>query len=342
MIKESFLTLNHVSIAYQKNTVINDCQLSLAQGKILSLLGSSGCGKSTLLKAIAGLLPISHGEITLDNTLIAKTGYQKSPKKRGVGMIFQDYALFPHLTVSENVSFGLHQLNDKHRRCLAGLSLVRLDQFADRYPHELSGGQQQRVAIARALVCKPKVLLFDEPFSNLDVAVRKTLMEDIKQLLNDHEMTAIFVTHDRNEAFAMADNIAIMRDGAIAQFGKPEMLYDHPADADIATFLGYGMVLPVSETANGWQTAIGMIDKKHQQAITFWQQDDGTNHVYLRPHQLHLSVDPAGQAIVKDYSFRGDLLIYQLQVGETTFESISQQRFNRGQRVNVKLALTSN
>ncbi|PID66681.1 MAG: hypothetical protein CR975_01695 [Gammaproteobacteria bacterium] len=335
------LMIDHLDIAYDQQVVIKQCHFTLPRGRILSLLGPSGCGKSTLLKAIAGLLPIQSGTITLGDKVISAANRQIPPEQRSVGMIFQDYALFPHLTVADNVAFGLHQLSkaERQKKCREGLALVRLSELAERYPHELSGGQQQRVAIARTLVCEPDVMLFDEPFSNLDVAVRQALADDIKSLLKNHQITAIFVTHDKNEAFAMADDIAIIKEGEIEQFGTPQQLYDKPKNRYIAEFLGSGMILSAQSDDAGWQTPIGYIDKKDQANILRWQTKNKQTEIYLRPHQVGMVKDNEGQAVIESIGFRGDLLVYRLRLPNETVTSLSSQRFHIGERVSLSLNL---
>lgn len=334
------LIVDNIKIAYGNNTIIENCSFTLPPGRILSLLGSSGCGKSTLLKAIAGLLPIQAGRIELDTTLIAAPGHLLSPEKNKVGMIFQDYALFPHLTVVKNVEFGLHKLPKKqrHSKAMQGLELVRLSDFANRYPHELSGGQQQRVAIVRALVCQPTLLLFDEPFSNLDVSVRATLMQDIRELLKSQHITAIFVTHDRTESFTMADDIAVIRDGGIAQMGTPEQLYDAPKDREIAEFLGSGVILSAKATPDGWQTELGIIPTAAADDIVIWQDGEQSN-IYLRPRQIHIAPNPNGNAVITGARFRGDLYVYQLAVGDKSIELVCPDRWSVATTVDLALAL---
>lgn len=338
---EQQLIIENVDIAYDQHTVIKQCHLTLPQGNILSLLGPSGCGKSTLLKAIAGLLPIERGVIRLGEKVISKPNQQIPPEQRGVGMIFQDYALFPHLTVADNIAFGLHKLSktERQKKCQEGMELVRLSELAARYPHELSGGQQQRVAIARSLVCEPSVMLFDEPFSNLDVAVRQALADDIKSLLKSRQITAIFVTHDKNEAFAMADDIAIIKDGEIEQFGTPQQLYDTPKNRYIAEFLGNGTILSAQENNGNWQTAIGTIPPDQQDQVLLWQTDKAQTEIYLRPHQIRITADNNGQAFIESYHFRGDLLVYRLRLPNQQVNFLSSQRFNVGERVNLQLNL---
>lgn len=310
------LIVNNIEIRYANTVVIESCSFSLEQGRILSLLGASGCGKSTLLKAIAGLLPLSAGKIYLNDALIASSKESLAPQRRGIGMIFQDYALFPHLTVMDNVMFGLRKQKKSIRQQKAkdALALVKLSDYAKRYPHELSGGQQQRVAIARALVCEPKVLLFDEPFSNLDTEIRHTLINEIKQLLKARDMSAIFVTHDKTEAFSLADDIAVLDKGKIIQIGEPQTLYQHPANRYIAELLGHGVVLSAQKTANAWQTELGHIPLDKTEHFTIWQDDKNVNQasIFLRPQQINLLPDDNGNSYISARIFFGDYYHYTL------------------------------
>lgn len=205
----SCLQVENVSCRYNGRNVLEQLSLSVADNEIVCLLGASGCGKTTLLKAIAGLLPLAEGEIRLGATLLDGPGVSVPPEARNIGMIFQDYALFPHLTVADNVGFGLTRLDRpaRQQQVEEALTLVKLQGLGDRYPHQLSGGQQQRVAIARALVCKPKLMLLDEPFSNIDTQVRMKLILEIRTLLKQQGIGAIFVSHSKEEAFAFADRL---------------------------------------------------------------------------------------------------------------------------------------
>lgn len=334
------LIVDNIKIAYGKTVIIENCSFSLPQGYILALQGASGCGKSTLLKAIAGLLPIQTGKIELDDTVIATPTYRLAPEENKVGMIFQDYALFPHLTVLQNVAFGLHRLaaKDREAKAKAGLELVQLSRFADRYPHELSGGQQQRVSIVRALVCEPSLLLFDEPFSNLDISVRTVLMQDIRKLLKSLNITAIFVTHDRTESFTMADEIGIIRDKTIAQIGEPQQLYDAPIDREVAEFLGSGVMLSAENTADGWQTDLGLVPHAMADKIIIWQ-DDEQHTVYLRPRQIQMTPNENGEAIITNRYFRGDFYVYQLTFSDKNIELLSQTRLLIDTKVNLAFRL---
>lgn len=335
------MIIDNISVAYGHQQVIQDCSFSLSSGTILSLLGASGCGKSTLLKAIAGLLPLSNGRILLGEEVIAEPARQPDYAQRQIGMIFQDYALFPHLSVAENVKFGLHQLNrdEQQQRCDQALQTIKLSNLAERYPHELSGGQQQRVAIARTLVCRPKLILFDEPFSNIDVNNREALMDEIKTLLKSQNITAIFVTHDKTEAFAMADEIAILEQGKIAQIDRPQQLYDHPHNHHIADFLGSGTLLPATQVANQWQTPIGKINAQQPQILTL-QPNKSQTMLFLRPHQINIEADEQGLAIVQASHFKGDLQSYLLALPECQISITTQQRFSIGQKLKLSLNLT--
>ena len=234
------LSIENLSCSYQSQTVVKDFNLLVGEGaddgEIVCLFGKSGCGKSTVLKAVAGLIEIDGGRIQVNGSVVNDARHFVAPEQRRVGMIFQDYALFPHLTVLENVAFSLPKSQWAEAEEL--LQLVNLSDKAQSYPHQLSGGQQQRVAIARALAAKPEVLLMDEPFSNIDHQIRYDLIREIRQILKQKNISTIFVTHNKAEAFAFADKIAVMREGAVAQCDAVERVYLQPADSDIGLLLG--------------------------------------------------------------------------------------------------------
>lgn len=240
---DDLLKLDDVSLAYDTPEgllpVVNHLSLGLQKGHIGCLLGASGCGKTTVLRAIAGFEPLRSGTIYLGNTLLSSPGFQVEPQDRNVGMMFQDYALFPHLTIEKNVGFGLRQWDKDKRiaRVRDMLDLVSLADVAKRYPHELSGGQQQRVALARALAPEPELLLLDEPFSNLDVDTRERLAFEVRDILKDTGHTALLVTHNQAEAFAIADRIGVMEKGVIVQWDTPYGLHHQPASAFVADFV---------------------------------------------------------------------------------------------------------
>lgn len=238
------LKLDRLALAYERERgqllpVVQDLSLSLEQGHIGCLLGPSGCGKTTVLRSIAGFEPPRAGTIELAGRIISSASHQLAPEHRQVGMMFQDYALFPHLTVEQNIAFGLRR-QDKARRSLRVdelLSLTALESMRARYPHELSGGQQQRVALARALAPEPQLLLLDEPFSNLDVDTRERLAYEVRDILQKTGHTAMLVTHNQAEAFAIADRIGVMRQGMIEQWGTPFQLDQRPASEFVADFI---------------------------------------------------------------------------------------------------------
>lgn len=232
------LQLSHVSRFYGEVRAVDDVSLSLAGGEFICLLGPSGCGKSTLLRLISGLEPLGGGQIFIDGQEAAGPSRFIPPERRGIGLMFQDYALFPHLTVLENVAFGLSNLPRRTRRqaAMAALSPVGMEHFANAYPHTLSGGEQQRVALARGLAPKPKIMLMDEPFSGLDQRLRDEVREQTVEILAASGAAVLMVTHDPEEAMLLADRIAMMRAGRLIQVGPPDELYFHPADAAVAEF----------------------------------------------------------------------------------------------------------
>ncbi|AKC88421.1 hypothetical protein WQ53_13950 [Pseudoxanthomonas suwonensis] len=282
------LELDRIAVAYPaaggRRTVVEALSLRLPRGGIGCLLGPSGCGKTTVLRAIAGFEPLQAGRIVLDGRTVAGDGVDLPPERRRVGVMFQDYALFPHLDVAGNVGFGLRRLarDARAQRVRAMLELVGLATLAGRYPHELSGGQQQRVALARALAPAPDLLLLDEPFSNLDIHTRERLAGEVRGLLKATGTTALLVTHDQAEAFAMADGIGVMDRGRLLQWGDAATLYRTPADRMVAGFVGRGALVPAQ--------TLGL---------------PGTGDVLLRPEHLRPDPDGAVWATVLERAFRG-------------------------------------
>ena len=242
----AMLELRGLGQSYGAKQVLSELSLSLQEGEIACLLGSSGCGKTTALRCIAGFESLRSGEIWLAGERIAAAGFDKPAHLRGVGMVFQDYALFPHLDVAANVAFGLQALSVAERKVRVAemLDVVGLATLAAAYPHELSGGQQQRVALARALAPRPRLLLLDEPFSNLDVELRQRLSHEVRAILKAQGITAIMVTHDQHEAFAVADKVGVMHEGRLQQWASPYELYHQPATRYVADFIGQGAFVP--------------------------------------------------------------------------------------------------
>lgn len=272
---------------FASNTVLDRIDLRLAPGQVLALLGPSGCGKTTLLKLLAGLTPVApgHGRIRFGDTLVAGDGQFVPPEQRGLGMVFQDYALWPHMSVGRNVSFALEMRSvarsERAGRVAQALEVVGLKGFADRQPSSLSGGQQQRVALARAIVARPQVLLFDEPLSNLDRELRESLCHEMGLLLRAMGTTAVYVTHDQEEAFALADQVAVMHAGRIQQLSSPEQLMASPASALVADFLKLGNVLHADEIPPAWRVAAHALARGDQH-----------RHLFIPQGAMQLGTDP--------------------------------------------------
>ncbi len=279
------LRLSGIRHAYGANTVLRGIDLEVGAGEILCLLGPSGDGKTTLLRLIAGLEPLQAGRIELGGQVIAEPGRELPPEQRHVGFVFQDYALFPHLTVAENVAFGLRAVPRGERAWLVAEALARvgLETQARSWPHMLSGGQQQRVALARALAPRPQVLLLDEAFASLDARLREQVRDDTLHVLQTAGIPAVIVTHDAEEAMFMADRIALMRSGRVVQLGTPQALYLHPCEPFVATFLGEVNRMPARIRAGWAETAIGRLPAGGLA--------EGRAEVLLRPEGLRL-VDP--------------------------------------------------
>ena len=285
--------------------VIEALNLELTGGELLTLLGPSGCGKTTTLRLIAGLERPDSGTILLNGQDITRT----PPERRGIGMVFQDYALFPHLSVLQNVLFGLHRLGGPERRARAQdtLALVGLTAFETRFPHQLSGGQAQRVALARALAARPSILLLDEPFSNLDAALRHTTRQDVRQILKSSGITTLLVTHDQEEALAFSDRMVVMRLGQIEQQGTPQDVYLRPSSPFVANFLGHSNLL--SGSAQGWTAQIAL----GQLALS--RETHGAVLVSVRPEQLQLAAngEDGMEVEVVGVEFQGRQTTYRLR-----------------------------
>ena len=288
-----------------KARILDDVSVSAPKGSCLVILGPSGCGKTTLLRAIAGLQPISDGKIFLCGQEVSGSQVEIPPEQRDVGMVFQDWALFPHLTVIENIVFGLPREKRKNltNDVIELLHMAGIADLADRVPSSLSGGQKQRVALARALAPKPKVLLLDEPFSSLDTGLRLEVRSEVAALLRSLDVTSIFVTHDQDEAFSLGDQVAVMNDGKVVQQDTPSEIYRHPINRWVAGFVG---------KAN---TVIGLASGKQAEtvfgAINLCHDAHGDVDVLVRPEEISLS--PGGMATVTEVDFYGHDSVYVLQ-----------------------------
>lgn len=309
------LEVNNVSIAYGTTTVVRDVSLRLAQGEIGCLLGPSGCGKTTLLRAIGGFEPVRAGSIALQDEVVSQADASVPPQHRDIGMVFQDHALFPHLNVAGNVGFGLHHLPTTKRstRVQDMLELVGLQGMGQRWPHEMSGGQQQRVALARALAPQPSLLLMDEPFSSLDTSMREAIAREVRAILKRAKATALMVTHDQNEAFAMADNVGVMSAGQLMQWGSAVQVYCRPSSRKVAQFVGEGALLAAKPAVSGtWQTALGTLPASHPHIA-----DTQGTHVLLRPEHVRIGSEGV-TAQVQESAFRGSHFLYTLALEDDT------------------------
>ncbi|MGH9577271.1 MAG: ABC transporter ATP-binding protein, partial [Terriglobales bacterium] len=252
---ESLLAVQDLHHAYDGHTVVRGLSFALQRGAIGCLLGPSGCGKTTVLRCIAGFETPSAGRILLNGAVVSSAQQNLPPEKRRIGMVFQEHALFPHLSAARNISFGLARKNSSEERVQELALLTGITELLGKYPHELSGGQQQRVALARALAPRPELLLLDEPFSNLDVDLRERLSPEVRDIIKASGATAVLVTHDQQEAFAMADEIGVLHDGRIQQWDSAYNLYHRPANRFVADFVGQGVFLP-AKGLNGRQIEI--------------------------------------------------------------------------------------
>ncbi|MFE7135102.1 ABC transporter ATP-binding protein [Streptomyces sp. NPDC057638] len=287
------------------NRVLDGLDLTVPAGELAAVLGPSGCGKTTLLRVVAGFLTPDAGEVTIDGRTVTGPGTQIAPERRGVGIVAQEGALFPHMTVARNVAFGLIGVDRAERRARTGamLELVGLDGYGERMPHELSGGQQQRVALARALAPRPSLVLLDEPFNALDSALRAGLRSDVRTALRAAGATALLVTHDQEEALSSADLVAVVRDGRVAQCATPHELYTRPVDPWVASFVGEAVELPASVDGDHALTPLGRIPLAPSPAE---RQGARTGTVVLRPEQLVLTPDGTGpRAVVTEIRFHG-------------------------------------
>ena len=342
------LELRSVSLGYQGRTVVSDLDLSVERGSIACLLGPSGCGKTTALRGVAGFEPLLAGQILLAGRSVSRVGYTVPPEQRRIGMVFQDYALFPHLRVGDNVGFGLHGLaaTERERRVGFWLEVVGLAGMDRAWPHELSGGQQQRVALARALAPEPDLILMDEPFSNLDPELRDSLAREVGELLRERGATALLVTHDQHEAFAMADRIGIFEAGRLQQWDTPYDIYHWPASAFVAGFIGEGVMVEARLLADGAvELPFGRIEAANRSAPAPATRPPlgapGQVRVLLRPDDvIHDDASPHTARVIRK-AFRGAQILYTLELdGGVTALSLVPSHHDHaiGSRIGIRIA----
>lgn len=307
------LQLDAIACQYDGHPVVRGVSFALESGQIACLLGPSGCGKTTTLRAIAGLEPLTAGRILIRGAVASRAGFTLPPEKRALGMVFQDHALFPHLSVADNVAFALRRQSReaRARRVEECLELVRLQGMGERFPHELSGGQQQRIALARALAPRPTLMLLDEPFASLDLDLRRQLNQELRAILLHEGTTAVIVTHDQEEAFAIASHVGIMRGGELLQWDNPYTIYHAPSTRFVAEFAGAGAFLRgVVQEGHCVHTAVGEL-RSHQPLA----RTPGTAvQVLLRPEDVIPASSGAVKTVVEHRVFTGPNILYQLKL----------------------------
>jgi len=341
------LELRSVCVGYGSQTVVSGLDLSVERGSIACLLGPSGCGKTTALRGIAGFEPLLAGEILLAGRSVSRVGHTLPPEQRRISMVFQDYALFPHLRVGDNVGFGLHGLaaTERERRVGFWLEVVGLAGMERAWSHELSGGQQQRVALARALAPEPDLILMDEPFSNLDPELRDSLAREVGELLRERGATALLVTHDQHEAFAIADHIGILEAGQLQQWDTPYDIYHWPANAFVAGFIGEGVMIDGLLLPSGHvQLPFGRIQRTGEADAPHQGRPmpaPGPVRVLLRPDDvIHDDASPHTARVVRK-AFRGAEILYTLELdGGVTALSLVPSHHDHaiGSRIGIRIA----
>ena len=336
----ALLELKNIECRLRGHTIVEDLSLHINKGDLFCLLGPSGCGKTTVLRAIAGFQPLHLGEVLLRGKRVSYPGYTLAPEKRRIGMVFQDYALFPHMNVCHNIYFGLRDKSNREKQKIAEemLEIVGMSAMGKRYIHELSGGQQQRVALARALAQKPDLVLLDEPFSNLDIEMRERLSYEVRQILKQQHTTGIMVTHDQHEAFAVGDHIGVMNDGRLLQRDTAYNLYHSPENRFVADFIGQGVFVTGTLISHDTvKTSIGVIRGDRAYDLATGSEVE----LLLRPDDI--VYDPKGDLLgkVTQRAFKGAEILYTLQV-KPDLELLSlipsHHDYSIGEEVRLRLA----
>lgn len=343
MKSETMLNLNKIAIEYQKTRVVDGLNLTLKTGQIGCLLGPSGCGKTSILRSIAGFEPIAEGEISLRDEVVSQVNHQVSAEKRRISVVFQDFALFPHLNVTDNIAFGLHKLTRSHKDAKVAelLELVGLEKHRLHFPYQLSGGQQQRVALARAMAPEPELLLLDEPFSSLDAELRDELATEIRQILKRANTTALMVTHDQHEAFAMADVIGVLKQGELHQWDDAYRLYHKPASRFVADFIGNGVFLSATLVeSDQLDTGLGRFSLPAGHSYKSGQ----TLELLVRPDDIVHCDNSEHWGRVKSRAFKGAHIMYELEINSQGKETVlclapSHHDHKIGERFGIRLDL---
>ncbi|MGI9585584.1 MAG: ABC transporter ATP-binding protein [Acidimicrobiia bacterium] len=326
------ISATNIAVYYGDDAAVHDFSLDVEQGSLMVLVGPSGCGKTTALRAIAGFEPVATGTISVRGSLVSSQDVLVAPEHRSVGMVFQEYALFPHISVAENVGYGVRG-SDRGARVAEVLRLVGLEDLSDWFPHELSGGEQQRVALARALAPEPDVVLLDEPFSNLDAPQRERMRRELRKILKAARATAVLVTHDQAEALAIADVIAVMRNGAISQVGEPGDVYASPVSPWVGKFLGDAVILEGTAEKGVVPTSLGPVPTE--------LADGSPAEVMIRPEWITPSVaDDGGIGRIVDREFYGHDQRVEIElVGGDLVEALvsGRSRIHVGDNVDIEV-----
>lgn len=341
---ETVLELDQLTKAFGDETAVDSVSLTVEEGELVTLLGPSGCGKTTMLRMIAGLEEPTAGRISLGGTTVADHDRYVTPENRDVGLVFQDFALFPHLTVAENITFGVSDWPDERRetRLAELLDLVDLEAHREKFPEALSGGQRQRVALARSLAPEPDILLLDEPFSNLDVRLRLDMREEVRRILKEAAVTTISVTHDQEEALSISDRVVIMNEGNLEQAGKPEVVFENPESRFVASFLGRASFVPGRVCGDRVETSLGMLGTEQLNGPVS-AYDGAEIDLLVRPHDLEAipsnEANADGRIVHRQYN--GPNFIYRVELSTgTTVRCLHNhvETFDYDQPVTVSIA----
>jgi iron(III) transport system ATP-binding protein len=336
----SQLDVEDLEVRYDDYVVLKAISFTLKPGKIGCILGPSGCGKTTVLRAIAGFEPAYGGRILIDRVEVSSRDYCVATEKRNIGMVFQDFALFPHLSVADNVRFGLKSWpsREQKERVQELLAMIGMPAYGQAFPHQLSGGQQQRVALARAMAPRPGILLMDEPFSSMDVDLREQLAREVRNILKQENVTAILVTHDQNEAFALADEICVMNEGRIQQQDSGYNLYHRPVNRFVADFIGQGVIIPATvENEHSVRTELGCIEGEVPPGSAKGSLVD----VLIRPDDVVHDDSSSDTAIVVEKSFRGADFLYFLRM-DSGIEVLCLAPSHHDHKINERIGIRLN
>ncbi|QQK74936.1 ABC transporter ATP-binding protein [Salicibibacter cibarius] len=336
--QDSIISLNHVNKAFDDVRAVQDISIDVNKGELVTFIGPSGCGKTTLLRTIAGFYSPTSGDIYLNGTRINDL----PPEKRETGMVFQNYALFPHMTIFENVAYGLDVRKEtketKKNKVQDALAQVQLEGYEARKPSELSGGQQQRVAIARCLVLKPKVLLLDEPLSNLDANLRMIMRDEIRRLKEELDLTIIFVTHDQEEALSISDRVMVLNEGNLQQLDKPEVIYQRPSNEFVANFVGHANLL--SGQVKQENNDSYFVAKDLQFAVENMDAKNGL--VLIRPEMIDIHPNGSIEGVVLNRVYHGNSIRYEVKVGDTVlladdYNVFGKDLYTKGQTIHLDI-----